>query len=344
MTTYKEAGVDIDAGTEAVSRIKKHVRSTFNSNVLTDLGGFGGCFQFPQDKYKTPVLVSSADGVGTKLKLAFLTNRHDTIGQCLVNHCTNDILAVGARPLFFLDYFAAGKLDVDIFEEVVSGLAKACKENDCALIGGETAEMPGLYQQDEYDLAGFAIGIVDNSKIVDGSEIGVGDKLIGISSSGLHSNGYSLVRKICFEILKLEIDSHVPELGKTIGEELLIPTKIYAKIIHGILQCNSILGLSHITGGGLVDNITRIIPKACNIVLNRGSWEVPPIFDFLQQTGKISDAEMMRTFNTGIGLVAVASAHGIQDILERLGAMNEKAFVIGEIIERKTTNSKIEWV
>lgn len=341
--TYAASGVDIDKANRFISAIRKIAQQTPRSGVMGDIGGFGGLFSLNVEGMERPVLVSSTDGVGTKLKIAFMMKKHDTIGIDLVAMCINDIAVQGAKPLFFLDYLSMGKLETEIATEIIKGIADGCNKSGCALIGGETAEMPGLYQQNEYDLAGFAIGIVDNSKIVDGSEIGVGDKLIGISSSGLHSNGYSLVRKICFEILKLEIDSHVPELGKTIGEELLIPTKIYSKTIHGILRCNSILGLSHITGGGLVDNITRIIPKACNIVLNRGSWEVPPIFDFLQQTGKISDAEMMRTFNNGIGLIAVVQEHGVQNILERLGAMNEKAFVVGEIIERKTTNSKIEW-
>ena len=219
MTTYKEAGVDIDAGTEAVSRIKKHVRSTFSNNVLTDLGGVGGCIQFPQDKYKAPVLVSSADGVGTKLKLAFLTNRHDTIGQCLVNHCTNDILAVGARPLFFLDYFAAGKLDVDVFEEVVSGLAKACKENDCALIGGETAEMPDFYKPGDYDISGTIIGVAEKDEMMPNRGVNSGDILVGLPSTGLHTNGYSLARKVLLD--HYDCSDFVESLGTTVGEALL---------------------------------------------------------------------------------------------------------------------------
>ena len=228
MTTYKEAGVDVDAGTEAIARIKKHVRKTFNANVLTDLGGFGGCFQFPKDKYSDPVLISSADGVGTKLKLAFLTNRHDTIGQCLVNHCVDDILAVGARPLFFLDYFAAGKLNIDVFEEVVSGLSKACVENDCVLIGGETAEMPDFYKPGDYDISGTIVGVAEKANMMPNRKINAGDVLIGLPSTGLHTNGYSLARKILLE--KFNVGDHVDDLGMTLGEALLSIHKSYLPI------------------------------------------------------------------------------------------------------------------
>ena len=285
MTTYKEAGVDIDAGAEAVSRIKKHVRSTFSENVLTDLGGFGGCFQFPQDKYKEPVLVSSADGVGTKLKLAFLTNCHDTIGQCLVNHCTNDILAVGARPLFFLDYFAVGKLDVDVFEEVVSGLAKACKENDCALIGGETAEMPDFYKPGDYDISGTIIGVAEKGELMPNRGVNTGDILVGLPSTGLHTNGYSLARKVLLD--HYDCSDFVESLGTTIGDALLAIHKSYLPSMDGILHENCLVGISYITGGGIVDNTKRILgenqdlkipswPRHAPVVLDQGDCRKDP--------------------------------------------------------------------
>ncbi|MCJ7618268.1 MAG: phosphoribosylformylglycinamidine cyclo-ligase, partial [Desulfobacterales bacterium] len=291
-----------------------------------------------------PVLVSSTDGVGTKLKIAFMMGKHDTVGIDLVAMCVNDIVVQGAKPLFFLDYLATGKLEVDTVAEIIKGIAEGCRQAVCALIGGETAEMPGFYRDNEYDLAGFVVGIVDNSKIVDGSEIHVGNKVIGIASSGLHSNGYSLVRKICFDIQKLKIDDHVPELGKSLGEELIIPTKIYSDTICRIHRDIPILGLAHVTGGGIGDNILRIIPKSCNVVIRKGSWDVPPVFPFLQQAGKISEKEMLRTFNNGIGMIIVLSKEVAGDVLERLIAMGEKSYIIGEIVERKKSDSRIEWL
>ena len=276
MTTYKEAGVDIDMGTEAIVRIKEQVRTTFNANVLTDIGGFGGCFQFDKDQYDEPVLISSADGVGTKLKLAFLTNRHDTIGQCLVNHCANDILAVGARPLFFLDYFAAGKLDVDVFEEVVSGLAKACKENDCALIGGECAEMPDIYADGDFDIAGFAVGVVELERAIDPSRVEVGDVIIGLPASGVHSNGFTLARAA---IADCDLQKKYLELSetKTLGEVLLEPTRIYVKPIVKLLSQYKvkkvISGMSHITGGGIAGNVCRSIGNDVDANIHLGRWK-----------------------------------------------------------------------
>ena len=293
MTTYKEAGVDIDAGTEAVSRIKKHVRSTFSDNVLTDLGGFGGCFQFPQDKYKTPVLVSSADGVGTKLKLAFLTNRHDTIGQCLVNHCTNDILAVGARPLFFLDYFAAGKLEVDVFEEVVSGLAKACRENDCALIGGETAEMPDFYKPGDYDISGTIIGVAEKDEMMPNRGVNTGDILVGLPSTGLHTNGYSLARKVLLD--HYDCSDFVESLGSTVGDALLAIHKSYLPAMDGILHENWLVGISHITGGGLIENTNRIILSGCELEVNWSAWDRPELFKLIQKVGEVPEEVIPRT-------------------------------------------------
>jgi len=281
--------------------------------------------------------ISLSAGVGTKLKIAFLMGKHDTVGIDLVAMCVNDIAVQGATPLFLLDYLSMSNLDTKIATEVITGIGKGCKEARCALIGGETAEMPGFYSEGEYDLAGFAVGIVDNDKIIDGSEIRVGNKVIGVASSGLHSNGYSLVRKICFEVLKLKLE-------KTLGEELITPTRIYSGTIHNLTRDLPILGFVHVTGGGIVNNLLRVIPKACQVRLESASWDVPPIFHFLQEAGKITDEEMMRTFNNGIGLIAMVPESAAQDVLERLNAMNEKAFVIGEIAERKQSAPRFKWV
>ena len=342
--TYADAGVDIDKASDFVKVIKKIAKQTHKYGVMDEIGGFGGLFSLNVENYEKPILVSSTDGVGTKLKIAFMMKKHDTIGIDLVAMSVNDIIVQGAKPLFFLDYFSMGKLKTDIAAEVIKGIGAGCNQAMCTLIGGETAEMPGFYGQDEYDLAGFAVGIVDNNKIVDGSEIHVGNQIIGIASSGLHSNGYSLVRKICFDILKLKIDTHVPELGKTIGKELLIPTKIYSKSIHQIIRDLHVLGIAHITGGGIEDNILRIIPKACNLVIRKGTWDVPPIFPFLQQAAKISDHEMRRTFNNGIGMAVIVSEKDVQDVLERLNGMKEKAVVIGEIIKKKKSDPRVQWI
>ncbi len=342
--TYADAGVDIDKANRLISTIKAIAQQTRIAGVMGEIGGFGGLFSLNINNLERPVLVSSTDGVGTKLIIAFMMDKHDTIGIDLVAMCVNDIVVQGAKPLFFLDYLSMGKLETEVATDIIRGISKGCKEAKCALIGGETAEMPGLYKENEYDLAGFVVGIVDNSKIVDGSEIRVGNKVIGIASSGLHSNGYSLVRKICFDILKLEIDKYIPELGQTIGEELLTPTKIYAETIQGLIKDLPILGLAHITGGGIGDNILRIIPKACKVVMQKGSWDVPPIFNFLQEAGNVSEKEMMRTFNNGIGMITVVPEEAVQDVLGRLSAMNEKAFVIGEIVERKESDKRIEWI
>ena len=330
MTTYKEAGVDIDAGTEAVSRIKKHVQPTFNANVLTDLGGFGGCFQFPQDKYKEPVLVSSADGVGTKLKLAIITNRHDTIGQCLVNHCTNDILAVGARPLFFLDYFAAGKLDVDVFEEVVSGLAKACKENDCALIGGETAEMPDFYKPGDYDISGTIVGVVEKDEMMPNRGVNTGDLLIGLPSTGLHTNGYSLARKVLLE--HYDSDDFVDSLGKTMGEALLAIHKSYLPAIDGILQENWLVGISHITGGGIVDNTRRILNENQDLEIDWDCWERPAIFSLIQELGHVPEDDMRHSMNLGIGMILIVKPEGLSTLQTHLVSQGEPYIQIGSVI------------
>jgi len=341
--TYASAGVDIDKADQFINIIKKISKETPRSGVMGEIGGFGGLFSLNLTNIERPVLVSSTDGVGTKLKIADMMNIHNTIGIDLVAMCVNDVAVQGAKPLFFLDYLSMGTLKTSTATEIIKGIAKGCIEANCALIGGETAEMPGMYKKNEYDLAGFAVGIVDNNKIIDGSGIGVGHKLIGIASSGLHSNGYSLVRKICFDILKMKIDTYVPELGKTIGEELLVPTKIYSEMIHSFIKDIPMHGLAHITGGGIAENVVRVLPETCQAIIKTDSWDVPPVFHFLQDAGKVSDKEMLRTFNNGLGLVGILPADNAQELLERLNAMNEKAFLIGEIVERKDSNDKIIW-
>ena len=342
--TYADAGVDIEKANQFVDNIKGIVRKTFRAGVMGEIGGFGGLFSLNVDHMSQPVLVSSTDGVGTKLKIAFMMDKHDTIGIDLVAMCVNDIAVQGAKPLFFLDYLSMGQLNTTVAEEVIKGIGDGCQQAMCALIGGETAEMPDFYRANEYDLAGFVVGLVDNNKIVDGSEISVGNQLIGIASSGLHSNGYSLVRKICFEVLKLGINDTVPDLGRSIGEELLMPTKIYSETILNLIKDLPILGLAHITGGGIPDNVQRIIPNACSIVLKKNSWEVPPIFPFIQRSGNVAQEEMLRTFNNGIGLIAVVPETHAQEVLMRLSGMNETGFVIGEITERKQSEPRIQWV
>jgi len=343
--TYADAGVDIDKANTLVSAISRITKQTIRPGVIGEIGGFAGLFSIERviADMQHPVLVSSTDGVGTKLKIAFMLDKHDTIGIDLVAMCVNDILVQGAKPLFLLDYLAMDRLESGRVEAILSGIAEGCKQAKCALIGGETAEMPGIYQPDEYDLAGFVVGVVDNSQIIDGTAIRLGHQLIGIGSTGLHSNGYSLVRKICFDHLKLKLDAHIPELGKTLGEELIVPTRIYADTIQGLLRDQPIHGLAHITGGGLVDNIVRIIPQSFSVLIRKGSWEVPPIFAFLQKAGNVPEPEMLRTFNNGIGMVAVVPETAAHEVLERLTAMNEPAFLIGEIIERKEAGERLVW-
>ena len=341
--TYADAGVDIDQANKLIATISEIAKQTSISGVMGEIGGFGGLFSLNLANLDRPVLVSSTDGVGTKLKIAFMLDKHDTVGIDLVAMCVNDVLVQGAKPLFFLDYLAMGKLSSPLAAEIIKGIGEGCKQAKCALLGGETAEMPGFYKGHEYDLAGFAVGIVDNSKIVDGTEVRVGHRLIGIASSGLHSNGYSMVRKICFEILKMKIDDYVEEFGKTLGEELLTPTRIYVEPILSILKDLPVHGLAHITGGGLADNVLRIVPKACNVLIQTGIWHVPPIFKFLQQAGKVSETEMRRTFNNGIGMVAIVPPDATADVLQRLDAVNEKAYLIGEILECKDSENRIIW-
>ena len=341
--TYADAGVDIDKGDAFVNTIKNVVKETYTPGVMGEIGGFGGLFSLSTEGMEEPVLVSSTDGVGTKLKIAFMTGKHDSVGIDLVAMCINDIIVQGARPLFFLDYLSVGKLDNERAAEIVKGISVGCKQARCALIGGETAEMPGFYKPDEYDMAGFAVGIVDNTRIIDGSDIRVGHKLIGLASSGLHSNGYSLVRKICFDLLKLKVDAAIPELGRTIGEELLTPTLIYSETIQGMTRDLPVHGLAHITGGGIGGNITRIIPNACSVLIERNSWDVPPVFPFLQDAGKLSDEEMLRTFNNGIGMIAVVPEESAEETMQRLRAMQKKAFLIGEVVEKKDPDTPVIW-
>ena len=342
---YAESGVDIDKANDFIEKIKPLVSATFQRGVLTGIGGFGGLFALGGDRYKDPVLVSSTDGVGTKLKIAELCNKHDTIGIDLVAMCVNDIAVSGAKPLFFLDYLSTGSLDVDQATDVVKGIAKGCEIAKCSLIGGETAEMPGMYSAGQYDLAGFTVGIAERNEIIDGSEIRAGDKLIGLSSSGIHSNGYSLVRKVCFEELGMGVDDHVEELGVTLGEELLRPTRIYTETILNLVKNFTIGGLVHITGGGFTDNIPRILPSGSKVHVYKGSWPQNPIFKFLQEKGNITLDEMYRTFNCGIGMVMVVGAKDVDDIMLQLAALGESAHVIGEISARKSdTESQVELV
>ncbi len=341
--TYAKAGVDIDKANKLVCTISEIARKTPRSGVIGDIGGFGGLYSLNLANLDRPVLVSSTDGVGTKLKIAFMLDKHDTVGIDLVAMCVNDIIVQGAKPLFFLDYLSMGRLEEQRAASIISGIGSGCQQAGCALLGGETAEMPGFYPDNEYDLAGFGVGIVDNGKIIDGTDIRVGHRLIGIASSGLHSNGYSLVRKICFEHLKLKVEDYIPELGKTLGEELLTPTRIYARLVLRIVKELPVHGLAHITGGGLAENILRIVPQACNILIQRESWDIPPVFSFLQQAAKISEPEMMRTFNNGIGMVAIVPAEVTADVLQQLEAMNEKAFLIGEILDCRDAQNRIIW-
>ena len=343
--TYADAGVDIDKASDFVRAIKKIAAKTPRTGVMGEIGGFGGMYSLNTGGMENPVLVSSTDGVGTKLKIAFMMDKHDTVGIDLVAMCVNDVAVQGARPLFFLDYLSMGELRSKVAEQIIEGIAEGCREAQCALIAGETAEMPGFYNKNEYDLAGFSVGIVDNDKIVDGSEIRVGHKLVGISSSGLHSNGYSLVRKICFDVLKLNVTDYIEELGRPLGEALLEPTRIYTDIIRRLLKDLPVHGLAHITGGGIVENVIRIVPAACGVEIFHGSWEVPPIFTYLQKAGNVADEEMWRTFNNGIGLIAIVPEDAAQDVVERVAGMNEKAYIIGRIVRQpKNSASRIQWV
>jgi len=329
---YKSSGVDIDAGNETVRRIKSLARATFTPGVLSEIGSFGGLFQLDRESYREPVLVSSADGVGTKLKVAFMTGRHHTVGADLVNHCVNDILVQGAQPLFFLDYLATGKLSPDVAEQVIAGVARGCRDNGCALIGGETAEMPGFYADGEYDIAGFIVGVVDKPKIIDGRSIVPGDALIGLPSAGLHTNGYSLARRVLFDLHRLPPNGVHPELGMSIADALLAPHRSYLRPIRPLLDAEIVKGLAHITGGGITENLPRILPDGCGAVIHPGTWSVPPLFVLLQRLGSIPASEMFRAFNMGVGLIVACDAERAQDVLGLLARAGEReARIIGQV-------------
>ena len=331
MSDYKSAGVDIDAGNEVVRRIRGLARGTFTNGVLSDLGSFGGLFRLGASGGNDPVLVASADGVGTKLRVAFLARAHDTIGADLVNHCVNDILVQGAEPLFFLDYLATGRLDPDVAVSIVEGLARACRENGCALLGGETAEMPGFYKDGEYDVAGFVVGVVDRARVIDGRGIVAGDVLVGLPSSGLHTNGYSLARRIVFDELRLGVGDRVEALGTTVGDALLAVHRSYLPIVRPLLGERVIKGMAHITGGGITDNLPRVLPQGCEARVRPGSWHVPPLFTWLQRSGRVPEQDMWRTFNMGIGLILVVAAADAERVLDRLRGAGESPAVIGDI-------------
>lgn len=327
--SYSDAGVSIDNANLAVEKIKTYAKSTFNERTLTEIGSFGGMFSGAFPEMSDPILVASADGVGTKLKIAFDTGIHDTIGQDLVNHCVNDILVQGARPLFFLDYFATGKLSPDVTSQVVEGISIACRENGCVLLGGETAEMPGFYADGEYDLAGFIVGVVDKSKVIDGKTIAAGDVVLGLPSDGLQTNGYSLARKLFFEIGGYKVDSFIAELGTTAGNALLAKHTSFLKPLEKLLDTGKIKGLAHITGGGFLENIPRILPANVAVEIKRGTWNEPAIFGLMQKLGNVEDSEMFRTFNMGIGMIIVCAEEDKEFLKENLAA----SFEIGRVIE-----------
>jgi phosphoribosylformylglycinamidine cyclo-ligase len=338
--TYKDAGVDVEAGEAFVRRIKGLVESTFRPEVQGELGGFSGTIRLPLEGMKKPLLVSSTDGVGTKLSIAFQMDRHDTVGIDLVAMCVNDIVVTGARPLFFLDYLSMGKLDSEKAFQIVQGIARGCHQAGCSLIGGETAEMPGFYGAGEYDLAGFAVGLVDEKKAVDAARVKPGDRAVGVASNGLHSNGFSLVRRIVFDLLHVGLDDWIDELKNHLGDELLKPTRIYVKPILGLLQDFPVSAIAHITGGGIPGNLSRVIPTGCKAVIEGKSWETPAIFRFLHKAGEIPEEEMWRTFNNGIGMILLVRPCDTDAVLAKLSEMGEESFLIGEIL--RGDGSKVE--
>ena len=342
--TYEGAGVSIEAAKRWVEVLKSLAKGTHRPEVRGEIGGFGALFGIRMEKYKNPVLVATTDGVGTKLKVAFMMGKHDTVGIDLVAMCVNDLVVHGAEPLFLLDYLATSTLKEEVALEVMKGIVAGCKEAGCSLIGGETAQMPSFYAEGEYDLAGFAVGIVEGDMVIDGSGITVGNKVIGVASSGLHSNGYSLARKVLLEVMGFKIDQHLPELGCTLGEELLKPAKIYVRAMLNIIKDCRVNGMAHITGGGIVENVPRILPGGCKASIFKDSWPVPQIFKMIQDGGKISQEEMQRTFNNGIGMVVICAAEDAEEILSRLSGLGEKGFLIGEIASRGPNDSAIELI
>ena len=348
MLTYKQSGVDIDEGNRAVDLIKRKIKSTYDNNVIGDLGNFSGLYSLKDfTTMKEPVLLSSTDGVGTKLKLAQMMDKHDTVGIDLVAMCVNDLICQGAKPLFFLDYIATGKLVAEQVEQIVGGIADGCKMAGCALIGGETAEMPGMYSDDEYDLAGFSVGIADKEKIVSGQNVKSGDVLIGISSSGVHSNGYSFIRKIFLDTYNYKLEQYVEELGMTLGEALLTPTKIYVKLVLELIKQYEIKAIAHITGGGVIENIPRVIPKGLGININKNSWEKPPIFKMIENFNAIDERELHKSFNMGIGLVLIVDKEQANKVVDYINSredeinidakydelLKERAYIIGEVVD-----------
>ena len=330
--SYADAGVDIDAATRATDRIKLLAKQTFNAQTLSEIGSFGGMFDGAFPQLAQPVLVASADGVGTKLKIAFLAGVHNTVGRDLVNHCVNDILVQGARPLFFLDYIATGKLLPDVVAAIVEGIARGCRENGCVLLGGETAEMPDFYAEGEYDVAGFIVGVVDKEKVIDGKKIAVGDVLLALPSIGLHTNGYSLARKLFLEVAGYDVNTRVAELDMTVGEALLQPHLSYLKPLEGLLDSGMIKGLAHITGGGLTDNIPRILPEDTAVEIKKGSWPVLPVFQVMQEIGNVSEQEMYRTFNMGVGMVIVCGPPDVDSIRLAIEDKGETCYEVGRVI------------
>lgn len=330
--TYRDAGVDIDAGNEAVRRISSHARRTFRPGVLGDIGGFGGLFSLDLKRYPDPVLVSGTDGVGTKLKVAIMLGKHDTIGIDVVAMCANDVVVQGAEPLFFLDYLAVGQLNPTMVEEIVRGVAEGCLQAGCALIGGETAEMPDLYAPGEYDVAGFCVGVANRAGLIDGTGIRPGDAVIGLASTGLHSNGFSLVRKVFFGVAGWRPDRMVPELGSTLGDELLKPTRIYVKTVLGLKERFELKGIAHITGGGLVENIPRVLPEGARVRLRWGSWPVLPIFHLIASLGGVPIEDMRRTFNLGLGMTLIVPAEQARAVMEEAERLGEKPYLVGEVV------------
>ncbi|MCX5847065.1 MAG: phosphoribosylformylglycinamidine cyclo-ligase [Deltaproteobacteria bacterium] len=342
--TYKDAGVDIDQGNLFVQKIKPLIKSTFRKEVMSPIGGFGGLFHLDMGKLSDPVLVSSTDGVGTKLKIAQMMDKHDTVGIDLVAMSVNDVVVQGAEPLFFLDYIATGILNVERNVKIIEGIVKGCQEAGCALIGGETAEMPDFYKDEEYDLAGFCVGLVEADKIVDGTEIHVGDRIIGIASNGMHSNGFSLARKVLFEKGKMNAHDKIDDLGHSIGMELLRPTKIYVKSILNLVKNFNIKGIIHITGGGFIDNVPRILPGQCRAVILKNSWDIPHVFTIIKNMGNIDDSEMYRVFNMGIGMMVIAPEKTAAEVVERLDKFGEKAYAIGFIEKRDKEQSSVSFI
>jgi phosphoribosylformylglycinamidine cyclo-ligase len=336
---YQDAGVSIDEADRAVSSIKKLARSTFTRNVLTEIGGFGACYAL--GGWKKPVLISSADGVGTKLKVAFLTGRHDTVGEDLVNHCVNDIAVQGALPLFFLDYFAVGKLDARVAAQVIAGIARGCKANGCALIGGETAEMPGLYAEGEYDLAGFIVGAAEKARLLTGGKIAKGDALLALPSAGLHTNGYSLARKLLFETAGYRPDTFLPELGCTVADELLKTHRSYLKPIRKLLEAGILKGAAHITGGGITDNTPRMLPDNLAAAVDRASWRPPAVFELLRRIGAVPEQDLYRTFNMGAGMILAVGRKDAAKAEKLLRGLKEPHFTIGEVVERKGRSPRV---